>query len=262
VHQWQVEPGGVWDTAVALGGRVSVEVIAGVASNADGRLEVFGIALNGNLWHIWQDPATGSGWSEWENLRGSIQTLAPQFIPGAAVGSNADGRLEVFARFGNDELFHIWQVPEGGWSDWTSLGGQIFGPPAVGRNANGCLEAFARAQAGDMFHIWQLEAGGRWSDWAYLDGLSLAPPAVAANLDGRLEVFAVQADGALLHNWQLQPSGPWSGWDPLSSGNLYERPDVIANADGRIEVFTRSQRRDLLHTWQTVPNAMPDDQWG
>ncbi len=39
-----------------------------------------------------------------------------------SVINNADGRLEVFARNTNYELYHIWQTaPSNGWSSWDSM---------------------------------------------------------------------------------------------------------------------------------------------
>ncbi|QDX91498.1 hypothetical protein EEL30_03365 [Brevibacillus laterosporus] len=38
----------------------------------------------------------------------------------------SSSRLDVFARGGDQALWHIWQVaPSDGWSNWASLGGWI-----------------------------------------------------------------------------------------------------------------------------------------
>jgi hypothetical protein len=51
------------------------------------------------------------------------------------VGSNADGRLEVFARGADGAVWNNWQTaPNNGWSGWNSLGGWV-DLLAVGSNA-------------------------------------------------------------------------------------------------------------------------------
>ncbi|MFE2751514.1 hypothetical protein ACFXGA_05870, partial [Actinosynnema sp. NPDC059335] len=73
-----------------------------------------------------------------------------------AVGRNADGRIEVFARGGDGALWHIWQTaPNNGWSGWQSLGGYITSPPVVMNNADGRLEVFVVGGDNALWHIWQ-----------------------------------------------------------------------------------------------------------
>ncbi len=88
-----------------------------MATNADGRLEVFGVDRAGALWHLWQLQPGVSGWSSWH-------PLGNQGITEISVGANADGRLDVFALVGGG-LQHIYQDPKTrtGWSGWLGLGG-------------------------------------------------------------------------------------------------------------------------------------------
>ena len=80
-----------------------------------------------------------------------------------------NGRLEVFARGQDNELLHTWQLAEGGWSTWGSLGGDVGSAPEVLVNGAGRLEAFHVADSGSVKHIWQPADGG-WSDWSSLGG--------------------------------------------------------------------------------------------
>ena len=82
-----------------------------------------------------------------------------------AVGSNQDGRLEVFARGTDLALWHIWQVaPNNGWSSWSSLGG-VIDLLAVGRNQDGRLEPLVRGTDLALWHIWQVAPNNGWSGW-------------------------------------------------------------------------------------------------
>ncbi len=80
------------------------------------------------MWHKWQ-VAPNDGWSGWASMSGWIDRLA--------VGQNAAGRLEIFARGSDGALWHKWQVaPNDGWSGWASMGGWI-DLLAVGQNILG-----------------------------------------------------------------------------------------------------------------------------
>jgi len=212
-HIWQTSPNGGWSVWDDLQAPSGVSLTSGLAGgqNLDGRLEVFTVATDGALWHVWQQ-ATNGGWSGWDSL-GSPAGLS---LREAAVGQNQDGRLEVFA-VAQDALWHLWQTaPGGGWGGWSNLGtpsGVVsLGAPAVGRNADGRLEVFAFGINDAVWHLWQTSAGGTWSGWDTLGGQPGAGPAVGQNADGRLEVFAeddVATGSHAWHRWQVSPGGGW-----------------------------------------------------
>jgi hypothetical protein len=80
-----------------------------VVQNADGRLEVFTVGGDGNLWHIWQT-IPGKAWSTWASLNKPPNTY---FYAPPVAARNADGRIEAFS-LGNDyALWHIWQTAPG-----------------------------------------------------------------------------------------------------------------------------------------------------
>lgn len=113
-----------------------------VVSWGSGSLDVFGVGLDGNLYHQWFDSTstdTGNWASAWENL-GQPPTGGLQGSP--AICTWAEGRLDVFAR-GSDvdandsnlpipALWHLY-FDGGSWRDhsWESLGGVIQGDPAA-----------------------------------------------------------------------------------------------------------------------------------
>jgi hypothetical protein len=240
-----------------------------IIRNDDGRLELFARDWSGALAHIWQVEPGGS-WSDWDSLgvpHPEFRSQDGKFVFGhmqtaPSVGRNADSRLEVFAVGLRDifhlDLVHIWQVaPNGRWSSWASLGGQLKAvAPAVGRNADGRLEVFACTDDNALWHIWQTAPNNGWSDWHSLGGVVLGAPVVVENADGRLEVFVRSSDWRLWHIWQTSPNGNWSGWAPLG-GTMFSGPVVGRNFDGRLEVFATSipQPWPLAHIWQTSPNG-------
>ncbi len=111
---------------------------------------------------IYQNTPGGS-YSGWFSLSG-------QLLGKPAVASNADGRQELFAVYGDRAVWHNYQVaPNSGWSGWSSLGGVVASDPAVQTNPNGSLEIYVRGTDGAVYHCYQTSSSANgWSAWASL----------------------------------------------------------------------------------------------
>jgi hypothetical protein len=201
--------------------------------------------------------------------------------PTIAVEQNADGCLEVFSIGPSGTLNHKWQTtPNGSWSSWASLGGEIFfNRFTVARNADGRLEAFAKNVNGVLTHTGQTAPGSTsWTAWTSM-GPSTGTATggvpfeltVVENADGRLEVFAYGHTGGgmdwgLIHVWQIAPSNGWSGLASLG-GNIGEgRFTVGRNADDRLEAFAygiapNAPGPGLIHVWQIAPGSNSWSDW-
>ncbi|MEU3570662.1 peptidoglycan DD-metalloendopeptidase family protein [Kitasatospora sp. NPDC036755] len=217
------------------------------ARSADGRLEVFAAGAGG-VSHAWQTVVNGA-WSEWESLGGPGGPGGPGGAE-LAIGSDADGRLEVFAINGVT-LQHRYQLqPSGGWSGWEDFGGGGH-DIAVGANQDGRLEVFASGPAA-VFHRYQTAANGGWSGWEATGG---GPAGSEIELgkasDGRLEVFALNG-ATFRHQWQMAVNGGWSGWEDFGGGG--HDVTVSHNQDGRLEVFA-SGPAGVYHKYQTSPTG-------
>jgi hypothetical protein len=78
-----------------------------VAINFESKLEVFSFSENGSLWHAWQVNETPF-WSKWEDLgRPSTNIRKADQL---TIGTNQDGRLEVFVVGEDNAIWHIWQT--------------------------------------------------------------------------------------------------------------------------------------------------------
>jgi hypothetical protein len=236
-HDWQVSPNGGWTGGIPLGG-FALEVT--VATNADGRLEVFYIGTDHALYHNWQ-VSPGGGWAGQQPLVGSALQLA--------VGRNADGRLEIFYVGTNLEIYHNYQTsPGGGWFGQAQFGGfaqQI----AVGQNADGRLEIFYVGGNGNLYHNYQNTPSGDWAGEAVFAGDSAKQVTVASNADGRLEIFYVGTNNGIYHNWQTAANQGWAG-ESQFPGVLAQQIAVARNHDGRLEFFYIGTNNDLFHNWQ------------
>ena len=64
-----------------------------VEANTDGRLELFTLSKNGEVWHIWQKSPNGN-WSAWQSLNKPLGTFPENVI----VSRNSEGQLQIFIR--------------------------------------------------------------------------------------------------------------------------------------------------------------------
>jgi hypothetical protein len=226
--------GGVWQGKPAM------------ATNADGRLEMFAIAQDGSVYDAWQLAPNGnwSGWAGFPGLTGVKEIVASR---------GPDGHLVLAAVTGAGGL---WQNTQwaGGWSGWSKLGEGVVRGLAVARNQDGRVEVYGLDAGGSVWHSWQLTTGG-WSGLAPLGGHSITALATANNQDGRIEVYAVGGDHALYHVWQVGRNAPFSGWQHMG-GSVQGTPTTVNDTDGRIEVLTRGTDNKLYDVWQTTPNGV------
>jgi len=280
-HRWQPQPSmGPWAGWSGLGRPPGVALRRlSVEANADGRLQVFAIGDDHQIWTSHQETAGSASWSNWACLGG----------PGAGVklfsldsAANTDGRIEIVVgggtpsgtEFGlkNPKVWLFYQpVPNstGAWP-WLDMGhptgGAALPVPAISRNADGRLEMFVSGLGGELRHRWQPAPGsGPWSGWASrgrpgIGESLLATLDVARGGDGRLEAFGLSArtgpggrvDLDCRHIWQTKPSNGWSGWGSIGSppGRSIEFIRAVVRDDGKLELFALSSEDNAV--WHNV----------
>ncbi|WP_145883797.1 RICIN domain-containing protein [Streptomyces sp. BK340] len=273
-HTGQREPGADWSDWSTLGGAADTDPV--VATNADGRLEVF--TTHGGIVSTMASTTTGdSTWSTtWVTHGGSLANAT-----GVTVAANQDGRLQVFGAGKDGTLKSMVQTAPGSvygenWDPWTSMdaptGVKLAGRPAVAMNSSGQLQVFDWGNDGHCWTRVQNKANTKnWRPWKALPTLSggvQSYPAVARNQDGRLQVFVRDTKGNVYYVAQNKAGQQqWgSSWTQLTGqgtplGGVATVTDlnVAANADGRLEVFARQSDNSLLHTMQTQPSSV--DSW-
>jgi hypothetical protein len=267
-----------WSGWASLGKPSNGDVRSPVAHrNQDGRLEVFALAAHA-IFNIWQVAANG-GWNEGWRSKGKPSSAVG--VKSHRIGSNADGRQEIFAIGDDSALWQQWQIaPNDGWSGWKSLGVptaavSLTDTFAVGSNQDGRQELFVLGDDGNVWQIWQTAPNGGWSEWR-----KLGQPAVgirrrdriawASNEDHRQELFAMGQDDSLWHAWQLAPNVGWSDWrslgkprdsfdgsEPPKPRDLGD-PTVQRNADGHLEIFAPGNGA-FCNRWQERWREGPDN---
>jgi hypothetical protein len=121
----------VWSPWEGLGG-VALAGDPVVSIDLDGRLEVFVRAtVDGRtgLWSLRQTRSfslmyapSGALYSSWQNMQGLLAA-------DPAVGTNWDGRLEVFGLMANQGVYHLWQQPAIQWVPDSTKRLTMGGPP-------------------------------------------------------------------------------------------------------------------------------------
>ncbi|MFD7596557.1 PIG-L family deacetylase, partial [Kitasatospora sp. NPDC059812] len=229
--------------------------------NQDGRPQVF-VVRAGSLYTYWRQ---GDG-----SWGGPVRMADPggRMAPGIAVGTNADGRMEVFARRLTDH--HIISLPQGTpngwwWNSWadhgnpnTGLGNEDqVGVPVVAGHQDGRLELFVKNGGGGLSSIRQTTPGGVWTGtWTDLGGTDLQDPVTAIrNGVGAIEVFASTRTGIL--GWrQGAPNGAFGGPGPIPGARPASPPKAALDQDGRIELAYREAGTGaMLVSYQTRPGG-------
>jgi len=256
-HKWQTSAGSnTWSSYASLSGAMAPNTDLAVAMNSDGRLQVFVVGTNNQLYFKTQTAAGSSTWSSsWTSLGGIIKADTSP-----AVARNSDGRLQVFVVGTNSELYSKTQTAAGSstWSAWTSLGGTVRANTdhVVIPNSDGRLQVFVVSTNNALYYKVQTSPGSStWSGWTSLGGIikENTSPAVASNSDGRLEAFVIGMNSELYHKAQTSAgSSTWSSsWTSLGGGlRAGTDPVVIVNSDGRLQVFVVGTNNQLYYKTQ------------
>jgi hypothetical protein len=196
------------------------------------------------------DEAVHADFGQWGYAGGSSPSSPPSGGKDRiTVGSNSDGRLEVFYTDQSSQLKHVWEQVKGGWSNLTPLSGKGQ-EVAVASNQDGRLEVFYIGTDNHLYHHW--EQTGGWSGQSELGGQA-KQIAVGRNADGRLELFYVGTDDKLYHNWQKTAGGAWNGQNAL--GGSAKQLSVTETQDGRLAVVYVGTDDHIYFNEQTHPNG-------
>lgn len=256
-----------------------------IHTDPDGRLEIFAVGTDNNVYHIWQTSVGGNWIPNWVEFPILTSPTNPadtmQFTGNLSIATNSDGRLEIFVRGTDNNIYHTWQTAANGdWiPNWVEMTGNTVpfaGSPVVTMNSNGRFEVFVRGSDNNVYHTWQVAAGGDWiTGWAEMptvtsptnpaDTMQYAgDPDININADGRLEVFARGTDGSIYHIWQTSAGGDWiPNWVEMT-GNTIQfsgNPDVATNKNGEFQIFDLGTNKAMYTISQTVAGGDWQANW-
>jgi serine protease len=241
-HAWHTSPDGDWSDVTRLGLAGGFTSDPAAAVNEDGRLEVFIRGGDLQLYHTYQSrhlPVIGGFlWiSHSESLGGSLAG-AP------AAARNADGTLQVFARFADGSIRTIQQgSPNEPFGAWTDFGFTATADPtaiAIG----GMIQVFARGTDNTIWHRGAALSG--FGSWTRIELGTVSAVATGARAAAALDatgmlVMAVRDESRHIHFARL--GATWTALTPLGS-NLASDPALAMNG-GALQAFATGTNRVL-----------------
>jgi hypothetical protein len=198
-------------------------------------------------------PPRGLYWSAWSRL-GPADGRGSQI----AVGSNADGRLEVFVRgVPGDNLWHIWQTtPNANWhTEWSSLGGVLADRPFVMRTPAGILEVAAVGIDGVIHHVSQSVPNGGWTDWSPLGLQGGRLVGLSSGSTGDFHVIALNGIGSVVE--KTFSGGSWSNWLQFSGTKRAVDGVCLADSIGLVRTFAIGLSNEVYDLTQWFVNGTP-----
>jgi hypothetical protein len=227
-HNWQIGPWKGWSGwedslgAPPVGiAPPSIAVDTGtypgptVASNVDGRLEVFVLGQDNAIWHISQ-LTPNSGWGDWASLSFATAiwfgTVSPQPYRGSIqTGVCPNGSIELFVTGTDGNIYHCWQEDPYNpatdtWSAWAPLSPLYVQSPYVlpkfggfpaATNASNILgagpipipQAFTIAADGGLWTTNGL-VNGQWQPGVYQSWRFLGAPPIQLNIQSQSMPFS------------------------------------------------------------------------
>jgi hypothetical protein len=209
----------------ALGGEFTSAPAA--VSWGSGRLDVFGVGLDGQLYHRAWDNA----WNDWEPLGGLLTS------PPVAV-SWGPNRVDIFGLGGDSQMYH--KVWNGRWAEWAPIGGRFDSPPAAVSRGPNRLDVFALGPDNQLNYN---RYDGDWHGWEGLGGTMISLPTVTSWDPNRLDVFGVGTDDHLYHR---AFEGAWGNWESLGGASV-SSPSVVTRGPGRVDAFALGTDHQMFH---------------
>lgn len=224
--------GGTLSGWQAIGGPRAKKIAA--TTSSDGRVELFYIGMNDQVYHHWESSPGGSI-ANWEGLGGYAVEIA---------AARSGGGWEVYHVGGSQSM---WRATQGDHS-WRRLAGAATSISAA-TSRDGRVELF-HVGGGNVYHAWQSSPGSAMGAWVNMGGGSMSHVGASSVGNGEFEVFAVSADGRL---WR---QAPWSGvgtWQALTGSA--SKVAAAKNPDGRVEVAHVGGGGSMWHAWQRSVGA-------
>ena len=171
----------------------------------------------------------------WELLpNGTWNRLGGILTSDATLSAMPSGRVDLFARGGDNALWHLASL-DGGvtWGGWETLGGILTSGPTSASWAEGRIDIFVE---GADSALWHMPYANGWLGWRTLGGGLSSDPEVASWAANRLDVFVRGLDGALWHiDWFATG---WSGFESLGGG-ISGGAGAASTSAGTVDVFAR-----------------------
>jgi hypothetical protein len=224
----------------------------------DGLLEVFAIAQDHSVWTATQSSPGSASWGSWSQV-GTKKFAAKEI----AVGSNANGRLQVFAIPFSGGAGQVWTTSVGDhntWGAWQQIPLKVgMQHIYVASQPNGLQVLFGIDVTGAVWAAREKTANN--NTWNTLTNLSARPAqqlAIGTRQDGSLEVFMLQSgNGAVSAVTQTAPNGDgWSKSTNLKAPVGMKSIQVAQDVDVGLEVICLGKYQSA---WVLASTVRKDD---
>ena len=262
---WQAAPNAGFNGWARLG-TFNLDTLSGdisVGVESFGALSLFSRTTGGSS-AINRQVSADSAFSGWQSLGGLTGGVV--ISSNLAVGNNASGALQAFARATDGSSWTTWERGRSiAFNGWVPLGKpsptRLADDISTGVNQSGALQLFSRTEDGSSWTNWQVAPNAGFNGWAPLGGLSnnltiASSIAVGTNASGALQLFAVASDGSSWTNWQVAPNAGFNGWAPLGRpADLAGNISVGQNASGAMQLFVYGSDGSSWTDWQVAPSS-------
>jgi hypothetical protein len=213
---WDGDGWSIWHN---LGGSFASGPAA--VSKTSTSIDVFATAPNGHVLTRWWNPTNSwsPGWGDVGIRTNTGGTILAKGEP--AVASWGYGRLDLFIRGTDDQLWHKYWT-NGNWSDWGRLGGKLISSPAAVSRTTNVIDIFYRGADNALYTIWW--NGAEWGGPGRIGSVLTSAPAVSSWASNRLDVFYRGGDNGLWHRYW---NGSWSNEGRLG-GNMTSAPAAVS----------------------------------
>jgi hypothetical protein len=208
----------------SLGGQFSSG--GAIASYGPNTLELFGRGTDKGLW---EKQWTGSAWTGWRNLHGTITS-----DPGAVYHSSTSALA--FVR-GTAHNVIVGQSSNKTWPSvdtWTSLGGNVTTDPTAVNTGDGNTWLFGRGTDNALWYRKQSNTGS-WSGWASLGGYVGSDIAAVSADAGEIDLFYLAADNTVEHRYYTARG--WSTGSSIDGTTFNSAPAATSAKTGQIDLF-------------------------
>jgi len=206
-------------------------------TKSNGISNVFMRRISDNKIYRTYQTATNGSWTNWS----AISTTTVRGNP--IVIAQPNGRLLLFARGINKNIFMFSEDASGNMSTVTDFGGETYYELGVCKNGDGRVEFYARGIDRKIYKRYQTAVNGGFSDWdGTLAGDMRTGASGALNSDNRIELFAGgRGNGStpLMHTYQTVPNGAWVGGWYDRGGHCRSIPTAFRDYNALVLVFVR-----------------------
>lgn len=226
------------------------------ASNADGRLTIFAIGNDNQVYAKTQKYKNQHIWNGWYHIPGGGK--------GIAATTNTDGRMQTFYVGGDGAVYYrVQEQPNvDKWLPEQRIHAGVAGPISVTRNQDGRLALFTVGTDRKVYTKTQVSpSSDSWDNW-YEIPAGAQSIATSTNSDGRVEIMYVGGDGAVWSRRQRSPNGSsWYSERRIHAG-LNGHIALTRQSDLRLQLFARGTDNKIYENTQTIPSSWSWDGWG